>query len=83
MSGFAGAHEAEGYTAEWSDLLHHNGGDGSQAQSSCSADEVYPFGYPTTQCGARRPQSSSYPCFLNHVHNTHSLKDFQSQDMIW
>lgn len=23
------------------------------------------------QCGARRPQSSSHPGFLNHVHNTH------------
>lgn len=35
------------------------------------------------QCGARKPQSSSHPYFLNHVHNTHSLRDFQSQDMNW
>lgn len=63
--GRTGAHKA-GYTAEYSvlpqseqskhrrpGLLPHNGGDGSQAQSTCSTDEVYPFGYIRTQCGKK------------------------------
>lgn len=65
MPGCTGTHTAEGYTAEWSvlprsersmhscpGLLAHDG-DGSQAQSTCLTDEVYPSGHIRTQCGKR------------------------------
>ncbi|EDL07268.1 mCG145072, partial [Mus musculus] len=49
-AGCAGAHEAEGYPAEWSCITSVSG-DGSQAQqSTCSTDEVYPFGHTRSQC---------------------------------
>lgn len=52
-AGCAGAHEAEGYPAEWSCITSVSG-DGSQAQqSTCSTDEVYPFGHTRSQCGKK------------------------------
>lgn len=87
--GRAGAQEAEGYTVEC--LLHHNGGDGSGAFAKHMLNRRSThLGTPEPsvvrkglQCGTRRLQSSSHPCFLNYAHSTHSLNNFQSQDMIW